>query len=293
MPPVVSVIIPARNRPEMLKEAVASVVEQTCADPIEVVLVLTGADGATTEAARALQGRHGDVIRIIETPPRNLAASRNTGIAAASGAWVTFLDDDDYFARQKIEKQLEVARATGASVVTNSWLRFRDGEPLPEWTPHPDKHLPPGLSYAEALMTGNFVSNGLLVRTSIMQELGGFDVRLGACEDWDMWRRISLHHDLVYIDEPLVFIRVHGANMSRSWMRMARLNLRHLVKLHLDTPQHLRYMLPRARSAVLQMVFPWRHFAGLVYLKLNGLSGGRIRRAVRRIRPSQSSSLAE
>jgi glycosyltransferase involved in cell wall biosynthesis len=281
MNPLVSVIIPSRSRPTMLREAVESVVRQTYR-PIEVIVVLTGADAETTASARLLEEEYG--VRIVVTPPRNLATSRNNGMKAATGQWVTFLDDDDLYAPTKVQRQVETAETTGAGVVTNSWIRFNELGPLAKWTPHPDKHLPPGLSYPQALMTGNFVSNGLLVRADIMNELGGFDEKLDACEDWDMWRRISYRYDIFYIDEPFVHIRVHSSNMSSRWWLMVSTALRHLVKMHFDTPDSLRYMLPRARSVTLNRLFPLKTLPGGIYESLNRSSGGRIRSWVRRIR---------
>jgi glycosyltransferase involved in cell wall biosynthesis len=284
MDPVVSVIIPSRSRPAMLREAVESVVAQTYR-PIEIVIVLTGASAETTASARCLQGEYG--ARIVETPPYNLATSRNNGMRAATGEWITFLDDDDIYAPTKIQRQVETAELTGAHVITNSWTRFNEFGLMESWTPRPDRHLPPGLSYTEALMTGNFVSNGLLVRAEIMKALGGFDEKLDACEDWDMWRRISYHHELVYVDEPLVHIRVHGTNMSsRRWL-MTSTALRHLVKMHFDTPDRLCYMLPRARLDTLTRVLS---LPSEIYESLNRKSGGRIRTWVRAIKRHMSDS---
>jgi glycosyltransferase involved in cell wall biosynthesis len=285
MDPLVSVIIPSRSRPTMLREAVESVIAQTY-HPIEIVIVLTGANAETTASARSLQEEYG--ARIVVTPPYNLATSRNNGMRAAAGEWITFLDDDDIYAPTKIQRQVETAELTGARVITNSWTQFNEFGPIGNWTPHPDKHLPPGLSYAEALTTGNFVSNGLLVRAEIMRELGGFDEKLDACEDWDMWRRISHHHELIYLDEPLVHIRAHSTNMSsRRWLMMSTA-FRHLAKMHFDTPDSLRYMLPRARSDTLNRLF--KYLPNEIYESLNRKSGGRIRTWVRAIKRHLSDS---
>jgi glycosyltransferase involved in cell wall biosynthesis len=272
MASLVSIIIPSRSRPAMLREAVESVVGQTYR-PIEIVVVLTGANEETTTSARSLEEKYG--VRIVVTPPRNLATSRNNGIKVATGEWITFLDDDDLYAPTKIQRQVETAKLTGALVITNSWVRFDELGPIDKWVAHPDKHLPPGLSFSEALVTGNFLSNGLLVRAEIFRELGGFDEKLDACEDWDMWRRISYHHEIVYIDEPFVHIRVHNSNMSsRRWL-MISTALRHLVKMHFDTPKHLRYALSGARSKIIKDILR------STYEGLNARSGGRIRSCIR------------
>jgi glycosyltransferase involved in cell wall biosynthesis len=273
----------------MLREAVESVIGQTYR-PIEIVVVLTGASEEATASARSLEEKYG--VRIVVTPPRNLATSRNNGIKVATGEWITFLDDDDLYAPTKIQRQVETAKLTGAHVITNSWVRFDELGPIEKWAAHPDKHLPPGRSFQEALMTGNCLSNGLLVRAAILRELHGFDEKLDACEDWDMWRRISHRNEFVYVDEPLVHIRVHSTNMSaRSWL-MTSTALRHLVKMHFDTPDGLRYMLPRARWETINRVLlsRLRHLLGQTYESLNRRSGGRVRAWVRTIKRHMSDS---
>jgi glycosyltransferase involved in cell wall biosynthesis len=287
---LVSVIIPSRSRPSMLREAVESVVAQTYR-PVEIIVVLTGADAETTATAYSLGEAYG--VRVVATPPYNLATSRNNGMRIAKGEWITFLDDDDLYTKTKLQRQVEAAELTKAGVITNSWIRFNEFGPTEDWISHPDKHLPDGLTYPEALTIGNFMSNGLLVKADIMKELGGFDGKLDACEDWDMWRRISHRYEIVYIDEPMVHIRVHGNNMSsRRWL-MTSTALRHLIKMHFDTPERLRHMLPRARAETLKRLFPVVHVTdlpGKAYEGINGISGGRIRSWVRAIRRTNESA---
>src|ERR1700760_4836834 len=100
---LVSVIIPAQNRPEMLREAVLSVVAQTYRS-IEIIIVLAGATEEVTRVASDLSSQYG--ARLLSQPSLNAGAARNAGVAIARGEWVSFLDDDDLFVPEKISTQM-------------------------------------------------------------------------------------------------------------------------------------------------------------------------------------------
>lgn len=135
---LVSVIIPAKNRPGMLKHAVESVVAQTYR-PVEIIIVLTGATKATHLAALELSTSY--AIRLLETEPLNLAATRNAGLAIAEGAWVSFLDDDDIWLPEKLQAQMSLAKSVGADVVTTNWTRFGEGMTEEVWMPQGGRHF--------------------------------------------------------------------------------------------------------------------------------------------------------
>ena len=113
--PLVSVIIPAYNRPHMLKEAVASVVAQTLRDH-EIIIVLNSATSETSIVARQLIDD--PKIRVVEMARSKLPAARNFGMSHARGTWIAFLDDDDIWLPTKLEIQLAAAAETNADLVT-------------------------------------------------------------------------------------------------------------------------------------------------------------------------------
>lgn len=115
--PVVSVILPTRDRPALLPRALASVQRQTCAD-LEIVLVDNN-QGPAVSAIPELAAPLAD-SRVVVVPARgapSAAAARNAGLALARGEWVTYLDDDDAYEPDKVAAQLQLARATGAPLV--------------------------------------------------------------------------------------------------------------------------------------------------------------------------------
>jgi glycosyltransferase involved in cell wall biosynthesis len=105
--PLVSAVIPTRNRPNLVANAVKTALNQTHSD-LEVVVVVDGPDAATNEV---LSGIGDPRLRIVNSPiSRGGSAARNAGVRAANGDWVAFLDDDDEWLPRKIELQLSAAR---------------------------------------------------------------------------------------------------------------------------------------------------------------------------------------
>jgi len=120
--PLFSVIIPTRGRPEMLREAVASVLAQSV-DDLECIVV---DDGGSDVPARWTDPRVRIVVRDRNGGP---AAARNTGLIAATGKYVAFLDDDDTFTPERLAMGLE---GLGHAPIALCWNRFDDQEPRPQ-----------------------------------------------------------------------------------------------------------------------------------------------------------------
>jgi glycosyltransferase involved in cell wall biosynthesis len=234
----------------MLAAAVESALAQTF-DDYEVIVVL---HGATPEAAASAEAFAGNPkVHVVTTGYSTVAAARNTGIARARGEWIAFLDDDDIFETGKLSAQIAAARCSGADVITCHFSLFDAFGPLA----HPGLiPLPSGLTYAEALMLGNFVSGGsaAMVRASTIRSLGGFDETLLNCEDWDMWRRLSWSHAVFMAEERLVRYRRHAANKGLNLHRRLIGESQHFAKMLRDTPPQLQHMLDRAKLAYFETI---------------------------------------
>jgi glycosyltransferase involved in cell wall biosynthesis len=278
--PTVTVVIPTQSRPGMLREAAASALAQTHR-ALELIIVLNDATAEAIAAARSIQAGD-DRVRLLFRDRGNLSAARNTGIEFARGEWIAFLDDDDVWLPEKLDVQLSTAIATGSELVTCDFGTFDEAGPRRDDGLAP---LPDGLTFAEALMLGNFVSGGsaALVRTAVLRSLGGFDDNLKACEDWDMWRRIAWHHNITKVDRALVNYRWHGSSMSRQKWLMRMSEVRHLVKMAFDTPPGLRHMTGRAWRDFGSRTFPALANPRIVH-RLDRLAGGRMRPLARRIK---------
>ncbi len=237
--PLVSVVVPTHNRPGMLAEALASVRAQTFAD-YETIVVSNGESAEMRARSRAVAVRAG--ASWFGLDDGNVSAARNFGIERAAGEWIAFLDDDDLWHAEKLERQVEAARRTGADMVASDFVRsFPDGREVPE-------RLRPraGWTYAKALSHqkwGTFPS-AALIRKSTLQEVGGFDPALRMNEDNDLWRRISWRHAIHQTDDVLARYRTGHESVSRNRRQAVFYDLIYYIKMYRDTPSDLRWALP-------------------------------------------------
>ncbi len=252
--PLVSVVIPTHNRPEMLAEAIASVRAQTFTD-YEIIVVSDGESDDMRRASRKVAAAHDSAY--FELDDGNVCSARNTGVERANGEWIAFLDDDDLWLENKLERQVAEARRTGADMIACDYVKFfPDGREVVE-----RPRVINGWPYVKALSHLQYwwaVPSAALVRKRIFDEIGGFDPHQRHGEDMDMWRRISLRHTIHQMDEVLVSYRSGHPSMIQSILRQERrrlfYELRYYVKMRCDTPRHLRSVLPSAATFVLPRI---------------------------------------
>src|SRR5262249_6940003 len=212
-PVSVSLVIATFNHGRFLAAALDSAVTQTVRG-VEIIVV----DDGSTDATPAVLARYAGRIRVVRQPNRGLAAARNAGLAAAHGAYVSFLDADDVMMPTKLAEQVAVLDrapsvgwtycdvlietvATGAQ--TRASERFGYGARMLEGWLFPE------------LIHGNFIpAIAPLVRRTVLDAVGGFDERLTALEDWDLWLRMSLIAEARYSQAVLVRYRIHPGGMS-------------------------------------------------------------------------------
>jgi glycosyltransferase involved in cell wall biosynthesis len=202
----VSVVIPTRGRVDLLSCAVATALGQGV--DMEIVVVDDASGDGTAVWLADQKDRRLRVVR--HTTRRGVSAARNSGIRAARGAWVAFLDDDDAWAPDKLESQLSAARAAGCR-----WVYTGDV--------HVDERLQllgggPPLSPAAAmamLSSQNTLPSGasnVMVRADLLAAVGGFDTSLRRTEDWDMWIRLARTGPPAWVCRPQVAYRHHRGN---------------------------------------------------------------------------------
>ncbi len=207
----VSVIVPVRNRPTLLREALSSVLAGS-ALPDEVIVVLDGPSDAIQsdrEAALDMQQdfeKHRCSLLLLPAPGAGPALARNIGAARARSSFLAFLDSDDLWKPQKLQHQLQYMKKRPhlhASHCTEEWIK--NGQRV---------HVParlqpaPGRLLVESLDHCVVSASSVLIRRSTFFSLGGFDPTLRACEDYDLWIRYFLRHPMGLVDlEPLVIKR--------------------------------------------------------------------------------------
>jgi glycosyltransferase involved in cell wall biosynthesis len=241
--PLVSVVIPTHNRPEMLAEAVASVRMQTFTD-YEIIVVSNGENDDMRRASRKVAAAHDSAYS--ELDDGNVCCARNTGVERANGEWIAFLDDDDLWLANKLERQVTEAERTGADLIACDYVKFfPDGREIIE---RPRLH--DGWSYVRALSHQYWWAppSATMVRRRVLEEIGGFDPRQLYSEDTDVWRRISWSHTIHQMDEVLVRYRQGHGSLMQHERRLYLYDVRHYFKMRRDTPRHLRSALPPAAT---------------------------------------------
>jgi glycosyltransferase involved in cell wall biosynthesis len=237
--PRVSVIIPAYNGGELLRAAVDSVLAQTYSD-YEIVII----DDESPEPIEPFLDGVLDRVRIIRQPNTGTAGARNRGIREARGEFVALLDQDDLWDAEKLAKQMPTLDDPWVALA-HAGARFVNtaGEVTSVITADPtlDTH---GLLEACRLAVQTAV-----IRRSVLDEIGPFDVSLSAADDWDMWIRIIDRFPIAAVPDTLATIRIHPNNQSNNAELMytaARQLLAKHAHIH-GTCADCRHALRRAR----------------------------------------------
>lgn len=233
-----SVVIPAFNAQAFIDETVRSALAQTHGD-VEVIVV---DDGSTDDTLNCLE-RFGDRIIVHRQRNAGVAAARNAGVSKAKGEWVAFLDADDVWLPDKLERQLKAAQAP--LVYTNRCNIGARGDVPAVQTDVTPMHE--GDVFLALLIEGNFITmSSVMIRRELFDEMGGFFEGLAGTEDWDLWLRVAERHSIRWCPEPLVRYRFHAAGISRNDRRMRQ--QRELVvarALALDRGQTLNWTTKR------------------------------------------------
>ena len=198
--PQVSVIIPTYNRGWIIKEAIDSVLAQ---DYTEFELIVVD-DGSTDHTSDVLDS-YGDVIKVFSQKNKGVSAARNRGIEEASGTFIAFLDSDDLWLSQKLSVQIEFFNQTPDALICQTeevWIR--NGLRV---NPKKRHQKPSGIIFKPSLELCLVSPSAVMIRRSLFDWVGEFDETLPACEDYDLWLRISCRFPVHLIDTPLIVKR--------------------------------------------------------------------------------------
>ena len=202
--PKVSVVIPAYNARAFLPQTLASALAQTYTD-LEVLIVNDGSSDGTSDWLAQLDDPR---VRYLNQANLGQPGARNTGIAHTTGAYLAFLDADDLWAADKLEKQLAYLEANPevGLIHTSVSLIGEQGDSLGKTiVAHGHGHL----WHEIAAYNPYFLvlcGSTPVVRRSCFEAVGVFDETLRTHEDWDMWIRIAEHYPFATLAEPLVFL---------------------------------------------------------------------------------------
>lgn len=221
--PSISVIIPTYNSARFLPEAVESVLSQTFL-PQDVIVVDDGSTDSTEDVLKPFRRR----IHYIRQENQGPAVARNRGIAEAKGDFIAFLDADDVWLPEKLEKQVKVLTERPRIGLVHSHYDHLDmagGRRLIPCSGDVQGFF--GDCYLQFFRTCGVQIATVLLRKECLMKVGGFDerIRRASCEDWDLWFRIARHFELAFIDSPLALYRVHPTNASKNHLTMLEAEL--------------------------------------------------------------------
>lgn len=186
-PADISVIVPAFRAAGTIERALLSIAAQTTV-PKEVVVVDDGSDDGTADVAAAytehLAG-NGVSLKVIRQCNLGPGAARNRAIRESSGDWLAFLDADDEWLPQKIERSMVAASEGRASFISHDYLAVYDGR---ETAINCARHCPPGTDpFVAQILRGFIATSTVLARRELIVRAGGFDPELRSGQDYDLW----------------------------------------------------------------------------------------------------------
>jgi len=223
--PSISVIIPTYNRIETLPRAIESVMVQT--HPANELIIV---DDGSTDGTVAWLGEHYPQIKLIKQQNSGVSAARNRGIEVASGEWIALLDSDDEWLPKKLEKQLALlASEPEFKLVHGDEIWIRNGVRVNQMKKHSKKG---GWIFQDCLPLCAISPSAVMIHRSIFDDVGLFDETLPACEDYDLWLRITCRYPVLYCDQPLIQkYGGHEDQLSRKHWGMDRFRIQALERV--------------------------------------------------------------
>jgi len=221
---LISIIIPTYNRVDLISKAIESVFKQTYQN-FEIIVVDDGSTDGTKEYMESVNYKKIKYIRIKNS---GVSIARNKGIELSSGEYVAFLDSDDYWIPEKLEKQLLLFKSDRdlCMLYSNFCYVDNDGRENSE----PALNLPKNnkIDYTKVFLDGGCFPypSTVMLKKKGLSGIKFFDKSLIQSEDLDFWLRISFDKKIRFIDENLAKIRIHSGNTTKSrvdvWLGVLR-----------------------------------------------------------------------
>ena len=237
---MISVIIPTYNSGIFIGEAIHSVLCQTCTD-YEIIVI----DDGSTDNTREIMKKYFPQVRYFYIPNQGVSRARNYGIRMARGEFIAFLDADDLWVPEKLEKQLKVFNADQELMLVFTEHRVFDTTGFRKTTFVKKERLMKGDVVKNIFFYSHLTTSTVMVRRHAFQEVGFFEENLKAAEDDNLWMRIALKFRIHLLDEMLVNYRVTENSLSRTAINLFDGGLKNIDLIEKKYPD-LRKRLGRA-----------------------------------------------
>jgi len=239
---LVSVVIPTYNRSEELKIALESVLSQTYQN-FEVIIVDNNSTDGTDAMLKDLNDQR---IRLLKINNNGvIAASRNLGIDASSGKWIAFLDSDDWWYSNKLERVMYYCNS-GYDVCYHDLKIISSQRKFSLYQKKMSGYQVKKPVFNDLIQLGNALSNSsVVVKTSLIKQISGLceDIKLIGSEDYECWIRLSkLTNKFKYIPETLGYYWIGTSNTSNATLSLANLqyiNKRYITKFNEENNSEL------------------------------------------------------
>ncbi len=253
--PDVSVIIPAYNASGTLSEAIDSVLNQTYID-LECIVVNDGSVDRTEDIVLSyLDPRL--VYHVQENRERSIA--RNVGASMSRGRYLAFLDADDVWLPDKLERQIQLLKSQdNLGLVYCDVMYFDAGTGQEIGSFSLKSRLERGMVFEKLLWEGNFIQSPTpVLRKEAYERVGGYDPSLIPLEDWDLWLRIARLYPVDFVPEPLARYRWRPETVSLTTpgMKVHNSYLRLLKKVETQFCQENRSLRWKVRFLRFQAVY--------------------------------------
>ena len=247
---LVSIIIPTFNRRNLVMKAIDSALLQTYKH-IEIIVIDDGSQDGSLAYLKANYS-FDERVNILSQKHQGVSAARNYGITQSKGDWIAFLDSDDLWSEDKIRKQIDyLNHHLGYKICYNDeiWIRnsVRVNPPL-------KCRKVGGKIFKESVDLCLIAASAVMIHKSIFDELGNFDESMPACEDYDLWLRITAKYPILFLDELLTTrFGGHDDQLSAKYLAMDRFRVYALAKILHDsscTKEQKDLVLPALRAKV-------------------------------------------
>lgn len=240
MKATISVIITTYNRYSFLENALESVLFQT-RRPDQIIVI---DDASTDETPNSFKDRP-EIFYYKNEHNSGISASRNIGIQKANGDWICFLDSDDQWHPEKLEKQSKALDKDPEYLISHTneiWIRR--GRRVNQGKRHEKSG---GWIFEKCIPLCVISPSSVMIHKSIFNNIGTFDEELPVCEDYDLWLRICLKYPVLFLDEALIIkTGGHPDQLSHKYFGMDRFRIQALKKILSDP-----YLGQNSRQAVI------------------------------------------
>ena len=193
----ISVVIPSYNRKDFLKRSIDSAINQT-KKPLEIIVV----DDGSTDGTEAMIKSDYDFVKFIKQKNKGVSAARNIGIKVSIGEWICFLDSDDEWKKDKLEKQINAMKSNpGYKFFHSNEIWIKNGLRINQKKKHKKYG---GDIFDKCLDMCRISPSSVMIDKTVFDEVGTFNEDLVVCEDYELWLRICDKYRVFFIDEPLI-----------------------------------------------------------------------------------------